>query len=107
MKFSEAMKLLEEGKKVRLVEWNKGEYIYLDNEGCLLNDNGSDYEPYKITGDWEEYIEETEETEESNYGIQDRLSIILENQFEIKAGVQAILKWFAIETKELKNNERL
>ena len=107
MKFSEAMKLLEEGKKVRLVGWNKGEYIYLDEFGCLLNDDGSDYEPYVITEEWEEYIEETEETEESNYGIQDRLSMILENQSEIKAGVQAILKWFAIETKELKNNERL
>ena len=101
MKFSEAMKLLEEGKKVRRVEWNKYEYIYLDNEGRLLNDDGSDYKPYKITGEWEEHIEETEETEESNYGIQDRLSMILENQSEIKAGVQAILKWFAIETKEV------
>ena len=96
MKFSEAMKLLEEGKKVRLAEWNKCEYIYLDNEGCLLNDDGSDFEPYKITGDWEEYIEETEE---SNYGIQDRLSMILENLAEIKVGVQAILKGLLLEQR--------
>lgn len=99
MKFSEAMKLLEEGKKVRRVDWGKDTYIYSDDD-CLLVNNTNKGLKIETDGDWEEYIEETEETEESNYGIQDRLSMILENQDEIKAGVQAILKWFAIETKE-------
>ena len=46
---------------------------------------------------WEIYVErqetteETEETEESNYGIQDRLSMILENQSEIKSDIKKIL----------------
>lgn len=98
MKFSEAMKLLEEGKKVRNKEWAGGFYIFLDKEGCLINESGDFSAHFSFDGEWEEYIEETEE---SNYGIQDRLSMILENQAEIKAGVQAILKWFAIETKEV------
>lgn len=43
---------------------------------------------------WEIYVERqetTEETEESNYGIQDRLSMILENQSEIKSDIKKIL----------------
>ena len=43
---------------------------------------------------WEIYVERqetTEETVESNYGIQDRLSMILENQSEIKSDIKKIL----------------
>ena len=47
---------------------------------------------------WEIYVEQQEpkeeteeETEESNYGIQDRLSMILENQNEIKSDIKKIL----------------
>ena len=97
MKFSEAMKLLEEGKKVRRVDWEKDTYIYSDDD-CLLVNNTNKGLKIETDGEWEEYIEETEE---SNCGIQDRLSMILETQAEIKTGVQAILKWFAIETKEV------
>ena len=48
----------------------------------------------KSISKWEIYVERqkpTEETEESNYGIQDRLSMILENQSEIKSDIKKIL----------------
>lgn len=102
MKFGEAMKLLEEGKKVRKEAFGKDGYLYKGDLGNIVNEYNIPPSFWTIDGEWEEYIEETEETEESNYGIQDRLSMILENQDEIKAGVQAILKWFAIETEENK-----
>ena len=74
----------------------------------MTDENGkvnTDWLSYRLNiyDEWEEYIEPQEpieETEENNCDIQNRLSMILENQAEIKAGVQAILKWFAIETKE-------
>lgn len=42
MKFSEAMKALEQGKKIRCVHWRKGVYYYFDSEGVLRDQNGND-----------------------------------------------------------------
>lgn len=62
MKFSEAMKLLEEGKKVRRVDWEKDTYIYSDDD-CLLVNNTNKGLKIEIDGEWEEYIEPVEEKE--------------------------------------------
>ena len=58
MKTSEAMRLLEEGKKVRDVDWLSNSYIYYDE--TLKEIYNEDGEPYPIDGEdfereWEEY----------------------------------------------------
>lgn len=53
MKFSEAMKLLEEGKKVRRVDWEKDTYIYSDDD-CLLVNNTNKGLKIETDGEWEE-----------------------------------------------------
>lgn len=103
MRFSKAIKLLERGMRVRKVTWDKDQYVYFDKDGILTDENGdadTGWLSYRLNIDdkWEEYIgkqvpiEDTEETEERNCGIQDRLSMILENQNEIKAGIEKIVK---------------
>lgn len=61
MKFSEAIKLLEEGKKVRSKYWSDVEYIWLIN-GKLEDEKGYTYELDEENFDyeWEEYIEPSE-----------------------------------------------
>lgn len=44
LKTWEAIKALEEGKKVRKNSWEMKEYIYLDKYGNIIQENGSDYE---------------------------------------------------------------
>ena len=41
MKLWEAMKALEEGKKVRRVDWESYEYIYIDSYNEVINNYGS------------------------------------------------------------------
>lgn len=41
MKLWEAMKALEEGKKVRRIDWEEYEYIYIDSYGEVINNYGS------------------------------------------------------------------
>ena len=56
MKFHEAMKLVEEGKKVRKTSWVcKDYYLYINENGLLVDsvDNGI---KIKVKGEWEEYI---------------------------------------------------
>lgn len=37
MKFEEALSLLRKGEKVRDITWPKGQYIYIDKEGFLVD----------------------------------------------------------------------
>ena len=60
MKYSEAMKLLNEGKKVRRVEWVDSMYIYKNEEGRMMDNDGIYYSTSILTGEWEEYIEPTD-----------------------------------------------
>ena len=63
MKFSEAMKLLEEGKKVRRTNWSKEEYMYKNENDTAMTEDGREYDfTWSICGDWEEYIEPTDNT---------------------------------------------
>ena len=58
MKTYEAIKLLEEGKKVRRTSWEeKDNYIYLNKEGSLRHSGGNRYrlEHHITRDDWEEY----------------------------------------------------
>lgn len=58
MKFSDAMKLVEDGRKVRPVKWPKDEYIYKTSCGLVdSNCKGNNYFLY-ATDEFEEYIEE-------------------------------------------------
>lgn len=60
MKFSEAMKLLEEGKKAKDINWYGKRFIFYDKDLQEIYDEIG--EPYPISGEdleiiWEEYIE--------------------------------------------------
>lgn len=57
MKFSEAMQELLKGKKVRMADWDKDQYITSDLGGYVTWPDGSAYNPHTshITEDWEEY----------------------------------------------------
>lgn len=58
MTFTEAMKELLRGKKVRRTKWaTKEDYITLATSGCIVWNDSSYFNPnkYDITGDWEEY----------------------------------------------------
>lgn len=61
MKFWEAMKALEEGKKVRNINWDKEGFIYLD-EYSVCDENNFDVDDsvidgYFVTSEWEIYKE--------------------------------------------------
>ena len=59
MKFWEAMRALEEGKKVRDVCWSYGCYIYWNAEKTFIHDENEDpisTDDIDITHDWEVYV---------------------------------------------------
>ena len=59
MKFYEAMELLESGKKVRKVNWNKNCFLYIDKEtGDILDEEKRMYyfTNIKEKDEWEEYL---------------------------------------------------
>ena len=58
MKAWEAMKLLEEGKKIRDKSWGEGYYIYLDADGDIIDESNNQYLVANISDiskDWELY----------------------------------------------------
>ena len=58
MKFWEAMKALEEGKKIRKVYWNENEYYYLDDDFVTRNENNNYIViSYEGNEEWEIYEE--------------------------------------------------
>jgi hypothetical protein len=57
MKLWEAMKALEEGKKVRKQNWNRYEYIFIDKTGRIADETGSTYEINRSNEGWELYDE--------------------------------------------------
>jgi len=64
LNFWEAMKALEEGKKVRAISWSKGQYIKLSSSKTLITEEGYDYFDAYFFGDlvdcyWE-IVEEPE-----------------------------------------------
>ena len=59
MRFSEAMRALEEGKKVRREDWNEGCFVYVLND-CLFDEKGysrSIYLSATFLENWELYEE--------------------------------------------------
>ena len=59
MKFSEAMKALEEGKKVRREDWNEGCFVYVLNDS-VFDEKGSSRSIYlsaPFLENWELYEE--------------------------------------------------
>ena len=59
MKFYEAMELLESGKKIRKVNWNKNCFLYIDKEtGDILDEEKRMYyfTNIKAKDEWEEYL---------------------------------------------------
>lgn len=64
MKTWEAIRLLEEGCKLRRTSWEeKDNYIYLNEDGSLRHSNGNRYRlEHKITrADWEIYYTSEDE----------------------------------------------
>ena len=59
MKFYEAMELLESGKKIRKINWNKNCFLYIDKEtGDILDEEKRMYyfTNIKAKDEWEEYL---------------------------------------------------
>lgn len=61
MNFEEARRELLDGKKVRCVDWSKGNYIYFDDKNLLVKDEAGKIQSYGITRwkkhEWEIYEE--------------------------------------------------
>ena len=60
MKFWEAVKAMEEGKKVRRTYWEKDAYIHIDYDNILRDNYNNPQDLYYISnddGDWEIYEE--------------------------------------------------
>ena len=57
MKFWEAMKALEEGKKVRKKDWDEWKYLHLNDSNCIINEVGMYVciNLIYINDDWEIY----------------------------------------------------
>ena len=57
MKFWEAMKALEEGKKVRKKEWDEWKYLQINDSNCIINEVGMYVciNLIHINDDWEIY----------------------------------------------------
>ena len=62
MKFWEAIKAMEKGKKVRRVYWEKDVYIHIDNDDILRDNYNTPQDLYYIPNDddWEIYEEKKE-----------------------------------------------
>jgi len=43
MKFWEAMKALEEGKRIKGLDWNHDQYIFINDQGMIIMENGEDF----------------------------------------------------------------
>lgn len=58
MKFWEAIKALEEGKKVRKIGWVKNDYVHL-SKGLLIDEDGQyfEFDHKDFVGSWEIYEE--------------------------------------------------
>lgn len=57
MKFHEAMKELEDGKKIRLFHWDKYEYIYINSQNYVVDEVSKSYEIDRVWDNWELYEE--------------------------------------------------
>lgn len=62
MKLWEAMKAMEEGKKIRKTDWDEYQYIQLNNNNCVINEAGlfSYFNLTHVNDEWEIYEEKKE-----------------------------------------------
>lgn len=72
MTFYEALKALNEGKKIRKKWWHAGDYIWLDEKNTLKNKNGSEVSvavdfDFMTKNEWEIYEEPVLDKEEKEY----------------------------------------
>ena len=72
MTFYEALKALNEGKKIRKKWWYAGDYIWLDKENILKDKNGSETYvslrfDFKTNNEWEIYEEPILDEAEKKY----------------------------------------
>ena len=63
MKFWEAMKALEEGKKVRKTSWTENCYLYIDEDGSFYDNREQIPILYTIGTEWETYEEKKDADE--------------------------------------------
>lgn len=57
MRFSEAMALLEQGKRVRKTNWEEFMFIHISEDGDIVDENCMYVDVNTTVGEWEEYIE--------------------------------------------------
>lgn len=56
MKGSEVIKALEEGKSIKAVDWEEGQYIYLDKSNRIIDEEGEEYMIFHLFEDrWKVY----------------------------------------------------
>lgn len=72
MTFDEALKALNEGKKIRKKWWHAGDYIWLDEKNTLKNKNGSEVSvavdfDFMTKNEWEIYEEPILDDVEKKY----------------------------------------
>ena len=86
MKFEEVLPELREGKKVRIKDWFKGEYIYFNKNKVILNQDDTRIDTISyfeiIYKDWEIY-EEPLLTEDEKEFIKSVLSFINNKKIEL------------------------
>ena len=59
MKFWEAMKAIEEGKKVKSKYWDSDEFIHIE-DGKIIDQLGDEFGVIYIDDNWEIYVEKKE-----------------------------------------------
>ena len=60
MKFWEAMKCLEEGKRVRKTSWAENRYLYIDEDGSFYDNREQIPILYTVGTEWEIYDDRKE-----------------------------------------------
>jgi len=81
MKFEEILKLLRKGKKIRIADWETDEYLYMDEDDILTNQdkiNLLEINTSWLNCDWEEY---KEVVKEDTWNITDCKVVPFENEF--------------------------
>lgn len=91
MKFEEVLKLLREGKKMRVSRWTEGDYVILRN-GFLFDKKDRQYQVDFDVEDWEEYDEPLLNTDEE-YILQETINFL--NHF-FNAKVEGVVKTYNV-----------
>ncbi len=77
MTSSEALKALEEGKKIRKSYWDKGYYVYVGEKNKLFNNSGKPFGVFELADYWRIY--EDDKKADARFAISDEEREIISN----------------------------